>query len=136
MMRILTCFTIATLALLPSAAQIQKGKTRPLETKQWMKAVNGPHCSALGKLLKEGPAGDEGWAMAAQHAQLLNESGHVLMADGRCPDAVWADACKQLRENSESVLKAVDARNTAEAQTAFQGILGACKTCHSAHRKK
>jgi len=131
--------TAATSALLliwgaSGSAQIKQGKTRPLETKMWMKGVNGPHCSALKKVLDAGPADDEAWAAAKMHAQLLNEAGHVLMADGRCPDAVWADASKQLREGSDAVLKAIEAKNVADARSSFQGVLGACKTCHGAHK--
>lgn len=117
-------------------AQIQKGKTRPLDTRNWMRAVNQPYCKALGDLLKEpGPADGKAWEMAAQHAQVLNEAGHVLMADGRCPDATWLNAAKDLREGSEAVLKAVEAKNAAEARTAFKTVLNACQGCHSAHRK-
>ena len=35
----------------------------------------------------------------AMRAALLNEAGHVLMADGRCPDGVWAGATKALKDN-------------------------------------
>ena len=118
------------------SAQVKQGKTRPLETKLWMKGVNGPHCSALKKILDADPADAEAWLVAAQHAQILNEAGHVLMADGRCPDAVWANASKQLREGSDSVLKAIEARNVTEARASFGNVLGACKTCHTAHKPK
>jgi hypothetical protein len=117
-------------------AQVQKGKTQPLLTKQWMRGVNGPHCSALNNLLKEpGPADEKAWEMAAQHAAILNESSHVLMADGRCPDGTWAQAAKQLRQSSGAVIKAVEGRNAAEARSAFAGVLESCKTCHAAHKK-
>lgn len=134
-------FAIAAGVLLAVAgiqgvAQIQKGKTRPLETKVWMKAVNQNHCGALAKQLKEGIADDKGWADAALHAQMLSESGHVLMADGRCPDKAWADASKQLREASEATLASVTAKNLEQARTDFQGVLASCKGCHSVHRKK
>ena len=118
-----------------AAAQVQKGKTRPLETKIWMKTINGPQCSALGKLLKAGPGDEKEWEQAKTNAEMLNEAGHVLMADGRCPDAVWADGAKQLREVSESILKDIADKNATSAQANFQKLLGACKTCHTAHRK-
>jgi cytochrome c556 len=124
------------LAASHSMGQIQKGKTRPLETKVWMKAVNQNHCGALAKQLKEGITDDKGWADAAMHAQMLSESGHVLMADGRCPDKVWADAAKQLREASEATLASVTAKNLDKARTDFQNVLASCKGCHSVHRKK
>jgi hypothetical protein len=34
----------------------------------------------------------------------LNEAGHLLMEDGRCPDKDWAAATKTLRECSSVVL--------------------------------
>jgi hypothetical protein len=130
---------VVTLALAIGAsitvAQVQKGKTRPLETKVWMKTINGPHCSALGKLLKAGPADDKEWEQAKVHAEMLNEAGHVLMADGRCPDAAWADGSKQLRESSDALLKDIGEKNATGGQANFQKLLGACKTCHSAHKK-
>jgi len=126
---------IGCLLLAGAFAQIKKGKARPLETKIWMRNVNGPFCTDLGKLLKEGPADDKAWAKATEDAQLLSEAGHVLMADGRCPDAAWADAAKQLREGSEALLKALEAKDVAAARDQFAQVTGACKACHSAHRK-
>lgn len=130
----------ATLALAVAGtlgwAQIQKGKTRPLETKIFMKTVNGPHCSTLAKQLKAGITDDAGWQEAATHAQMLNEAGFVLMADGRCPDKVWADASKDLSEGSAAVLQAVNAKNAADANAGLQKVLGSCKSCHAVHRMK
>jgi hypothetical protein len=117
------------------AAQIKQGKTRPLETKVWMRNVNGPQCSALGKLLKAGPADDKAWEEVAQHAEMLNEASYVLMADGRCPDAAWANGSKELKEATDAMLKSIAAKDTAAAQADFQKVLGACKTCHTAHKK-
>jgi hypothetical protein len=129
--------TVIAAALLVSglAAQVQKGKTRPLETKVWMKAVNQPHCGALAKMLKAGITDDKSWDEARLHAQMLAESGHVLMADDRCPDATWANASKDLREGAEATLRAIEARDTARADSEFARVLGACKGCHSAHKK-
>lgn len=139
MNRFLFAAAFAGLALMMGAsfaiAQVQKGKTRPLETKMWMRAVNQPQCSNLAKMLKEGPADDKAWETVIQNAQMLNEAGHVLMADSRCPDARWADASKMLRDGSEVVLKAAAAKNVEEARTGLQSVLGACKTCHGAHKK-
>lgn len=116
-------------------SQVKKGKVRPLETKTWMKTVNGPHCSTLAKMMKAGPADDKEWEAAATHAQMLTESGYVLMADGRCPDAVWAEASKTLQDAGAEMSKAVAAKNTADAQAAMGKILGSCKSCHAAHKK-
>jgi cytochrome c556 len=119
------------------AGQISKGKSRPLETKIWMKSVNGPFCTNLGKILKAGPADDKAWADVVLNAQMLSEAGHVLMADGRCPDKAWADASKQLQEGADAVLKAAGDKNTEAAMNAFNNsVLASCKGCHSVHRMK
>lgn len=124
-------------ASFPIVAQVAKGKTRPLETKTWMKSVNGPQCTNLVKTLKAGPADDKAWADVVMNAQMLNEAGHVLMADGRCPDKAWLDAAAKLREGSEAVLKAAESKNTEAAMDALNNsILASCKGCHSVHRKK
>lgn len=119
------------------AGQVSKGKTRPLETKTWMKTVNGPHCSTLAKMLKAGPADDKEWDDIKTHAQMLSESGHVLMADGRCPDKVWADAAKQLQDGGAAIATAAASKNVDEARNALNNsVLAACKGCHSVHRVK
>ncbi len=124
-------------ASLPMIAQVAKGKTRPMETKILMKAVNGPQCTNLAKALKAGPADDKAWADIVMNAQMLNEAGHILMADGRCPDKAWADASAKLREGSEAVLKAAETKNTQAAMDALNNsVLASCKGCHSVHRMK
>ncbi|MBM3796172.1 MAG: hypothetical protein FJW31_19415 [Acidobacteria bacterium] len=119
------------------AAQVSKGKTRPLETKTWMKTINGPHCSAAAKMLKGAPADDKEWADLVVHGQMLSEAGHVLMADGRCPDKAWADASKQLQDGGTALASAAAAKNVDEAKAALNNsVLASCKGCHSLHKMK
>jgi cytochrome c556 len=120
---------------LPAAAQKTQGKTRPAPTKVLMKGIVFPNCSAIGKALKgTGPADDKAWEQLALNATLLNEMSYVIMDDGRCPDKVWAGAAKTLRECSTKVLDAAKAKNVEGVQTAFKGLIGACATCHKAHK--
>ncbi len=131
----LTLLALAALVLSQTAeGQKTKGKTRPAATKQLMSGICGPNCGSLAKLLKDGPADDKGWATAAQNAALLNELSYLLMDDGRCPDKVWAGAAKTLRECSGKVLEGAEAKDLAAAQGAFKKMLGACATCHKAHK--
>jgi cytochrome c553 len=132
----LCLFAVLSLMTGAAIAQVKVGKSRPLETKVWMKTVNGPHCSARAKMLKAGPADDKEWEEAATHAQLLNESGFVLMADGRCPDKVWAEAAKSLQDGSAALMKDISAKNKEGAQANMQTVLASCKSCHTAHRQK
>ena len=88
----LTCLSLGAFA------QVTKGKTRPLTTKQLMGGLVKPNCGGIGEGLKEAPKDDAGWAALACRAALLNEASYILMDDGRCPDKTWADAAKALRE--------------------------------------
>ena len=127
---------VAALLVAQIPAQVKAGKERPLLTKSWMAGVNQPHCARLGEILKAGPSTEAEWAEAARHAEILNESGHVLMADSRCPDKAWADASTQLREGAAAVLTAIEAKNASSAQEAFSGqLLKSCGSCHKAHKK-
>ena len=118
-------------------AQKTKGKTRLAATKQIMGGLVQPNCAALvGTFKGTGPADDKGWQTAMQQAALLNEVGYLLMDDGRCPDAVWAGATKSLREGSAALLDALEKKDSSAANTALTTVMGACKSCHTAHRGK
>ena len=80
-----------------SSAQVKQGKTRPLTTHDLMAGLVAPHTGSLREAFKgDGPADDKGWATARIQAGLLNEASYTMMEDGRCPDQVWAGACKEL----------------------------------------
>ncbi len=83
-----------------ATAQVKKGKTRLLQTKQLMGGLVKPNCAGIGDGLKEAPADDKAWEDLATKAALLNEASYILMDDGRCPDADWANAATALREGS------------------------------------
>lgn len=134
------CVVIALSAVvfasLAATAQVKKGKTRLLLTKQLMGGLVQPNCKGLGDGLKDAPADDKAWAALATKAALLNEASFVLMADGRCPDADWAGAATKHREGSEALYKMIDAKDADGAQTAFKTMTEACGACHKAHKKK
>ncbi len=119
----------------PVIGKVTQGDTRPLKTKHLMKAVVAANCGALKKALDAGPSDDVAWEAAELHAALLNECGHILMADKRCPDGVWADATKTLKECSSVVLEAIAAKDVEKAKSAFGAMTKACGACHKAHKK-
>jgi cytochrome c556 len=68
---------------------------------------------------------------------MMNEGSYLLMDDGRCPDGTWADAStKMMRQGSEEILKAIEAKDLAAAKTAFGTMTKSCKACHDAHKEK
>jgi len=124
------CFVSAT------PAQV-KGKSRPLTTKQLMSGLIKPQFTAAGEAVKgSGPADDKAWDAAATSAALLNEAAHLMMDDGRCPDATWADAAKALNAASKTAIERIAAKDAAGAREALGAVGKACGACHAVHHKK
>jgi len=117
----------------PVQGKITQGETRPLKTKTLMGKVVRPNCAAIGAALK---AETVDWDAVHANAELLNECGHIVMADKRCPDKVWADAAKTLRDCSGVLLTKVKAKDAEGAQGAFKAMTAACAACHKAHKPK
>ena len=118
-----------------AVAQVKQGKTRPLKTKQLMKGMVVANCGAIGDGLKAGPADDKVWEDLAAKAALLNEASYILMDDGRCPDADWANATTSLREGSAALLAKLEAKDLAGSQEALKAMTQSCAACHKAHKK-
>ncbi len=113
--------------------KVTKGDSRPLTTHTLMEKLVRPHCGAIGKGLK---AEEVDWESLRASTELLSETGHILMADGRCPDGTWAEASKTLRDCADALLKKIDAKDAAGASAAFKGLTGSCAACHKAHKPK
>lgn len=131
---VLALVAVASVATF-ATAQIKKGKTRAALTKQLMSGIVKPHCGALGEGAKQAPTDDKGWEALATNAALLNETSYLLMDDGRCPDAEWANAAKALRAGTEAVLAKIEAKDAAGLATEFKAVTQACAACHKAHKK-
>lgn len=116
-------------------AQIKKGKTRAVTTKQLMAGIVQPNCAALGAASKTAPADDKAWEAVATNAALLNEISYNLMDDGRCPDGVWAEAVKTLQTGSAAVLAKAEAKDAAGLTAEMKNLTASCGACHKAHKK-
>jgi cytochrome c556 len=124
-----------TLISFTATAQVTKGKTRPALTKQIMSGLVRPNCAAIGEGVKEAPADDKAWQSLATNAALLNEASYILMDDGRCPDAVWANAAKTLRTTSAAALERINEKDAAGAAAEFKKLTKSCAACHKAHKE-
>lgn len=115
-------------------AQKTKGKTRAALTKQLMKGLVSANCGALKKDLD---AAETNWADVTLHAALLNESGYLLMDDGRCPDGTWAKSAKALQVSSAALLAKAEAKDLDGTKAAFKELTTqSCAVCHEAHKPK
>ncbi len=118
-------------------AQVTKGKTRPMTTKQLMSGLVKPQATVVGEAVNgTGPADEKAWTALATSAALLTESGYTMMEDGRCPDDVWAAACKTQQESGKTLLEKIQAKDLAGSKEAFGKLTSACKSCHTVHHKK
>lgn len=129
---------VGTLAFADGHGPGMKGKTRPMTTEQLMEAVVKPHMTALKKgLIDSKPATKKDWKHLALSAALLNESSHIMMADDRCPDKIWKDACiKDLRAGTAAALKGIKEKNIEATLAGFKKAGASCKACHSEHKPK
>lgn len=126
---------LAGMALFSTSAHAQKtkGKTRAALTKHLMKGIVAANCGELKKSLD---ADVPNWEDISLRASVLNEAGHFLMDDGRCPDGEWAKAAKALQEQSSAVLAAAEKMDAKAAKDAFGKLTGeSCAVCHKAHKK-
>ena len=115
-------------------AQKTKGKTRAASTKHLMKGLVAVNCGGLKKDLD---STEIDWNEITMHAALLNEAGHLLMDDGRCPDGEWAKAAKALQTQSTAVMAAAAKDDVASAKAAFTELTAqSCAICHAAHKPK
>lgn len=132
--------TLAAVALLagltfPGNAQ-KKGKTRPMTTSQLMAGLVKPEFGELKAALEKGPSTEEEWKAVGIQAALLNESAHLMMADGRCPDEIWKNGCEILEASTLELLKNIEAKNSQAAATGAEKIVQSCKVCHAEHKYK
>jgi hypothetical protein len=111
----------------------KKKKTRVADAHWLMEGLVAPNSKALDAAIK---ADKTNFKRIAMRAAMLNESGHVLMADGRCPDAVWAGACKALKENGAKIVAKAKAEDMEGVTAAFKKLKSnGCGACHKAHKK-
>lgn len=121
--------------LLGSAAdkKEKKEKKRVANSHQLMEGFVGPNCSALSKALK---AEKIDWKEVSLRAAMLNEGGHCLMDDGRCPDAEWKKGATTVQKCSAVILDLAKKKDLSGAQDAFKVLTAqGCKTCHAKHKK-
>jgi len=110
---------------------------RIAEVKHIMAGIHKVHCGPTVEMTKgDGPKDDKGWAELEMHAAMMNESGHVLMQNNRCPGAEWAKACAILQSGSEAVFKAAQAKDLSAAAVAAKKMTASCKMCHKVYKKK
>ena len=57
-----------------------------------------------------------------------------MLADGRCPDDTWEQACRMLNKSSRDALAAIEKKDSAAGLKAVEGLIGSCRHCHTEHK--
>lgn len=132
------CAVALVMTFAAQKATSQKAEDeRAAEVKHLMKAISESNMKRLvGAVKGEEPDSDEKWERIEASAAILNELGHLLMQNGRCPDATWAEATVKLRAGSAAAVKAAKAKDFAALRLTIPAIGGGCKQCHDAHREE
>jgi hypothetical protein len=86
-------------------------------------------------IYRGGPKDDQGWATVRRGALTLEESGNLLMLQGRARDqADWMKDAKLLVDAGNAAYKAAQAKD-GKALAALAGALDvSCTTCHKQYR--
>ena len=99
-----------------------------------MEGIVSTNCGGLAKALKEEKVN---WKHVKMHAAILNEAGHFLMDDQRCPSGEWANGAKALRECSVVILDKAGKEDAQGVKDAFAALQKqGCAVCHAKHRTK
>jgi len=132
----------------PSAPENEPPPVVPVATvKQIMAGITGPAATvvynAVGTVINsEGvkeiaPQNDEEWAVVANSAAALVESGNLLLVGNRLVDnGDWVTMARDMIEKGTVALKAAEAKST-------EGILGSggnlnetCDNCHAKYQRQ
>ena len=128
-------FSIAVVLPDTARSEDQKKEPRIARVSDIMSGIHKPAMKAVRSVSEKTPETDKDWEKVRLGAALLNESGHLLMQNKRCPDGVWAGSCADLRASTADLALAVEAKNLESARTAIDKIATSCKSCHAKHRE-
>jgi hypothetical protein len=123
------------------APPVMKGARTYLSTKLLMKHVVNPAAELYwkhsGQVVDEGGVKDRApgaedamWGEMLNAAAVLQESGNLLMMEGRARDERWMRYSQALAEAGSQAMKAADARNADKAFEAGSAVYDTCFNCH------
>lgn len=107
-------------------------KKRAASVHYLMEGLVAPNNGALKKALN---ADEPNWKKVSLYAAMLNEAGHCLMDDGRCPDGEWKKGAEILQQQTVEILAKAKEKDLEGAKKALAGLGKGCGTCHKAHKK-
>lgn len=120
---------------------VLKGATTVLSTKDVMRHIVNPAAELYwkhsGQVIDESgvrdrapDADDAMWSAMVDAAAVLQESGNLLMMEGRARDERWMRYSQQLVDGGAAALKAARAKNADQAFEAGSAVYDSCFNCH------
>lgn len=140
-MRLCIWVAATTLVLSAGTAGSQTGEPAPmLSTKLLMAHVTNPAAELFWKnsgtvdtdagAASRSPTSDAVWLSTLNAAAVVQESGNLLMMEGRARDADWTRFSRQLALAGAAGVKAAQARDEAAVFEAGSAMYDACFACH------
>lgn len=87
------------------------------------------------------PSDKDGWKLARHRAQIIAESGNILMgkspprgADDAAGLKKWKQHCADFRDAGKALSKALAFRKPDRAKKALAAVAAQCEACHNDHR--
>ena len=108
-----------------------------------MNAVNHEEHGFYGMIkgFCDSPSDKDGWKLARHRAQIMAESGNILMdkspprgADDAAGLKKWKQHCATFRDTCKDLSKALAMRKADRAKKALAAVFAQCEACHKDHR--
>ena len=108
-----------------------------------MNAVNHEETGfyAMIKAFCNNPTDKDGWKLARHRAQIMAESGNLLMdksppkgADDAAGIKKWKQHCANFRDACKGLSKSLAMRKADRAKKALDAVFAQCEACHNDHR--
>ena len=124
----------AALATLVSAAVVAQSDTgRPPQTiKDVMTTMTIPASDAVFAAASEPPQDERGWAALGRSAEMLADSGRLLMKPELARDAgAWMERAAEMVKEADATRRLVEAKNREGLETAGDRVYAVCEACHA-----
>jgi hypothetical protein len=122
---------VATLASALVAAQSETGRP-PHTIKDVMTTMTVPASDIVFAAASDPPQDDGGWAALRRAAQMLADSGGLLMTPALARDnGAWMERAADMVKEAEAARRLAEAKNREALEAASDRVYAVCEACHA-----
>jgi hypothetical protein len=123
---------LSALTLAPAVLGARQDSARgPASVKEVMTSMTIPASDVIFDAAANPPDSDAKWAALREGADMLAESGRLLMTPALARDTpTWMTMARAMVTQAEATLKIADAKARDRLQQAADTLYVTCKTCH------